>query len=106
MKKNSKLLNSRDSSGSTPLHESIKSKSFEVTKLLIELGADVTAVDDVGQSILHIAATVGNIKTINYILKFNLIDVQSEALFQITPLICAKRNAQHEVVKLLLNYEK
>lgn len=102
--KNCELLNARDSSGSTSLHESIKSKNLEITKLLIKLGADITIVDDVKQNILHIAAAVGNIDTVQYVLECNLIDVQSEALFHITPLVAAKRNAQYDIVELLLKY--
>ena len=101
-----KLLDSRDSSGSTPLHESIKSKCFAVTKSIIKSGANITAVDDSGQNILHIAASVGNTEIAEYILESNLIDVKSEAQFQITPLVAAERNSQNEVVKLLLKYEK
>ncbi|XP_033212359.1 ankyrin repeat domain-containing protein 16-like [Belonocnema kinseyi] len=103
--KNSKLLDSRDSSGSAPLHESVKSKCFEATKSLIESGANIAAVDDAGQNILHIAASVGNREIVEYILESNLIDIQSEAQFQITPLIAAERNSQHEIVKLLLKHE-
>lgn len=98
------LLNARDSSGSTSLHESIKCKNLNVMKLLIKLGADINAIDDVRQNILHIAAAVGNIDIVQYILECNMIDVQSEALFHITPLVAAQRNAQYDIVELLLKY--
>ncbi|XP_076668630.1 ankyrin repeat domain-containing protein 16 isoform X3 [Andrena cerasifolii] len=57
---NSSVLNTRDSSGSTPLHEAIKGGRLAAAQRIIELGADVAATDNVGQTILHVAALAGN----------------------------------------------
>ncbi|XP_012280593.1 ankyrin repeat domain-containing protein 16 isoform X2 [Orussus abietinus] len=102
--KNVNLLNCRDSSGSTPLHESVKSGSSNAMKLLLKLGADVTSVDVIGQTILHVAALVGNIEAIDYILRNNLIPVNVEAHFNMTPLTVARRSKQEDVVNLLLKF--
>lgn len=66
---NTKLLNARDSSGSTPLHEAVKGGHLSVAKRLIDLGADVEAKDNASQTILHIAAVIGNTEAIKAILK-------------------------------------
>lgn len=66
---NSNFLNARDSTGSTPLHESVKGGHLIVTKRLIDLGADVNATDNVGQTILRIAAIIGNEEAMKDILE-------------------------------------
>lgn len=66
---NSNFLNARDSTGSTPLHESVKGGHLIVTKRLIDLGADVNATDNVGQTILRIAAIIGNEEAVKDILE-------------------------------------
>lgn len=98
------LLNARDSAGSTPLLESVKSGSLSVLKRLITLGADVKAVDNVGQNVLHVAAQIGNVEMIEYILRNDLINVCSETRFCITPLAAARRNKQNETIEVLLRY--
>lgn len=57
---NTKLLNARDFSGSTPLHEAVKGGHVSVAKRLINLGADIKAKDSANQTFLHIAAIIGN----------------------------------------------
>ena len=65
---NSNFLNARDSTGSTPLHESVKGGHLIVTKRLIDLEADVNATDN-GQTILHVAAIIGNEEAVKDILE-------------------------------------
>jgi len=101
---NINLLNAQDSSGSSPLHEAIKHRNLDAAKYIIYLGADVTLADNVGQTILHIAALTGNAETVEYILEHNLIDVNYETSFGITPLMIAQRNNHNDVIKILIRH--
>lgn len=100
----SNFLNARDSSGSAPLHEAIKGGNLDAAKRIIELGADVKATDNVGQTILHVAALTGNTDAVRYILKNNLIDIHTEAFFNVTPLAAARRSDRAETVKCLTEW--
>lgn len=101
---NANLLNARDSSGSSPLHEAVKHGNLNATKCIVSLGADVNLVDNVRQTILHVAASTGNAEAIKYILEHNLIDVNCKASFAITPLMIARRNNHSDVMKILIRY--
>lgn len=98
------LLSAKDSAGSTPLHEAVKNGHFGSTKLLMELGADVRAVDNVGQTVLHVAALAGHLEIVEHFLGRNLIDVDAEAHFGVTPLIAAERGERKEIVECLNKY--
>lgn len=101
---NASLLDARDSSGSSPLHEAMKHGSLNAAKCIISLGADVNLVDNIGQTILHVAALIGNAEAAVYILEHNLIDVNREASFAITPLMIARRNNHSDVVEILIRH--
>ncbi|KAK2586308.1 hypothetical protein KPH14_010610 [Odynerus spinipes] len=102
--KDPELLNARDSSGATPLHEAAKSGNLNAVERMIRLGADVRATDKVGQTILHVASLVGSVETIEYILTNNLIDVHQKALFDVTPLVAARRSDRTDAVDALIKY--
>ncbi|KAG7201780.1 hypothetical protein KM043_004500 [Ampulex compressa] len=102
MAANSNLVNAVDASGASPLHEAIKSGNLEVVNEIIRLGADVRAKDNVGQTILHIAALTGNVAAIECILRKNLIDVSAETFFGMTPLAAARRGGQELAVEVLI----
>ncbi|XP_032672263.1 ankyrin repeat domain-containing protein 16-like isoform X2 [Odontomachus brunneus] len=95
------LLNSQDSAGSSPLHEAMKSGNVNAARRIVHLGSDVSLVDNVGQTVLHVAALTGNAKAVEYILEHNLIDVNREASFGITPLMAARRSNHSDVIDIL-----
>ncbi|XP_011870346.1 PREDICTED: ankyrin repeat domain-containing protein 16-like isoform X2 [Vollenhovia emeryi] len=99
---NANLLNARDSSGSSPLHEAVKHGNLNAAKCIISLGADVNLVDNIGQTILHVAALTDNAEAVEYILEHNLIDANCEAFFGITPLMLARRNDHSDVSNILI----
>ncbi|XP_076178137.1 ankyrin repeat domain-containing protein 16 [Ptiloglossa arizonensis] len=98
------LVDARDSSGNTPLHEAIKGGHLAEVEQIIELGADTRATDNVGQTILHVAALTGNTDAVRYILKNNLIDIHAEALFNVTPLVAACRSNRVDTIECLKEF--
>lgn len=100
------LLTKSDYSGLLPLHESVKSKNFEVFNRLLELGCDINSIDSIGQTALHIAASIGNVLVIEHILQKNLIDIDRQDGFQTTPLLAAERNKMEDAVNCLKKHMK
>ncbi|XP_053982841.1 ankyrin repeat domain-containing protein 16-like [Hylaeus volcanicus] len=98
------LVNARDSSGHTPVHEAIKGDHLPAAERIIELGADVQATDNVGQTVLHVAALAGNTDAVRYILNNNLIDIHAEASFNVTPLVAARRSNHTDTIQCLIEF--
>ncbi|XP_046483004.1 ankyrin repeat domain-containing protein 16 [Neodiprion pinetum] len=105
LSQDSDLINWQDSSGSTPLLESVKSGDLPTFQRLIDSKANVNAIDNVGQNVLHIAAQCGNTEIIEYILNRKLIDVESPTLHGITPLMFAEKNKQLKAIKILSSFQ-
>lgn len=101
---NANLLNAQDSAGSSPLHEAVKHENLNAVIRLIHFGADVSLVNNIDQTILHVAVLTSNMKAVEYILKHNLIDVNREASFGLTPLMIARRNNYNDIVQILIRY--
>lgn len=98
------LLDACDSSGSLPVHEAVKSGNYVNFQRLLNQGADIKKTDSIGQTILHIGASTGNISVIDYVLKNKLIDISCEDNFGITALAIAQRNKLDNVINLLSSY--
>ncbi|XP_012234192.1 ankyrin repeat domain-containing protein 16-like [Linepithema humile] len=101
---NTNLLNAQDSAGSSPLHEAVKHENMNAAICLIHLGANVSLVNNINQTILHVAALAGNVKAVEYILKHHLIDVNCEASCGITPLMIARRNNCSNIIQILIRF--
>lgn len=84
----------------TPLHAALAGRRREVARLLIQRGADVTAVDSAGLTPLHHAAAGGNVEIVSMLLdrgaRVDARDEQGQ-----TPLDYALRGGHEEVVALL-----
>jgi len=82
----------------------MKHGNLDAAKCIIYLGADISLVDNIGQTILHVAALTGNAKAVEYILEHNLINANCEASFGITPLMIARRSNHSDIIKILIRY--
>ncbi|XP_012253051.2 ankyrin repeat domain-containing protein 16-like [Athalia rosae] len=98
-------INCKDSSGATPLFESIKSGDSSAFEYLIKSSADFKTKDNVGQTILHLAAQSGNIQVIRFILENKLVDVNCEASLGITPIMLAEKNKQPHAIEVLQKFQ-
>ncbi len=63
------LLEVKDNSGRTPLHEAARSGSMDTLKLLLERNADVNATDNAGQTPLRLATGFGKTKAVEALKK-------------------------------------
>lgn len=72
--------------------------ALDVMKLLIDNGADVTAVDNTrtdGTSLLHMATEGGHLLIVNYLLSLRALDVNCRNIHEETPLMIALREDRH-----------
>ncbi|EGD80291.1 hypothetical protein PTSG_10547 [Salpingoeca rosetta] len=76
----------------------------EVVDELADLGADCTCVDDIGNSPLHLACSLGNLPAAEVLLNQNLSPVQTNKQGS-TPLQLAVENGNASMVRLLLTHQ-
>ncbi|XP_067045440.1 ankyrin-1-like [Acropora muricata] len=83
----------------------IEQAALDVMKLLIDNGADVTAVDNTktdGTSLLHMATQGGHVLIVNYLLSLRALDVNCRNIHEETPLMIALREDRQELLEDLL----
>lgn len=96
----------RDPDRQTPIHAAVESKSVTMIPLLIDLGADVIAADENGDTALHFAATMDRLEACKALLsdipntKIEAIDLPN--IEKETPLHRACSKGYTDVVELLL----
>ncbi|XP_067662108.1 ankyrin repeat domain-containing protein 17-like [Haliotis asinina] len=95
-------INFRGRRSRTPLMEAARRGHRDVVELLVEQGADVSLVDDVGDSFLHLACQGGDYGTVKRIVSLNLLDINCRGGRSRTPLMEAARRGHMDVVELLV----
>ncbi|XP_055296488.1 ankyrin repeat, PH and SEC7 domain containing protein secG-like isoform X2 [Sitodiplosis mosellana] len=97
---NSSLVNSRDNSNETPLHEAAFHGRKNIAELLIRAGAFVNSVDNALLTPLHIAAFKGH-KNFAELLLNNSANYKMKNQWGETPLEIATKRGQTDIAKLL-----
>ncbi|EFX04600.1 ankyrin repeat protein [Grosmannia clavigera kw1407] len=89
-------LESRDSSGMTPLLEAIRSGAIETAEQLLQLGANARAADAFGQTCLHLSFRYGHGGLVARFLAMKL-DIHGIDRFGMTPLhrACSTGRVEH-----------
>ncbi|KYO35724.1 POU domain class 2-associating factor 1 isoform A [Alligator mississippiensis] len=83
-------LDAKEHRGKTPLLVAVTAKQPAIVNDLLLTGADVSAVDDKGQSALHLAATYGYAQVLQVIMSSGLpLDLEMKDFEGHTPLHCA-----------------
>jgi ankyrin repeat protein len=99
-----KIFDTKNAHNLTPLHYACYDNSFECVQLLIDLGADVNAVDINGKSVLTYAINSNNIKIIELLIlngaDFNIKDLDRKTAYEYSRNICDK-NIQYILNKKL-----
>ena len=72
-------INSLDKENDTPLHESLFRQHDDMTKLLLSHGASYTLPDSLGNSVLHLAALSGGLRTLEILHTAALRGIDTEA---------------------------
>lgn len=84
------------------LHEAVRSKKAEMVRLLVEAGADVNAVSDLGETPLHLAADSDECLEIVQVLVTAGADPKAKCVFDETPLAAARRSGASRIVDELI----
>ncbi|XP_071108959.1 receptor-interacting serine/threonine-protein kinase 4-like [Haliotis cracherodii] len=68
---------SRGMKNRTPVMVAAYPGNRKVVNLLVTKGADVSLVDDYGDTILHLACRGGNVSTVRFLLSLNVVDIDA-----------------------------
>ncbi|XP_048240955.1 ankyrin-1-like [Haliotis rufescens] len=96
-------VNSRTKAGSTPLMKAAYCGHRDVSDYLVCMGANISLVDEDGDSILHWACRGGHAKMVQHILAQGLVNITSRGIYGRTPLMIAANYGHREVFDILLN---
>lgn len=100
--KDNNSMTIKANNGKTPLHWTIQNNNPAIAKLLIENGASVNAVTQLGRLPIHFAAQVGDLKTLKLLLVKNPQSLNAKDIYNQTPLLWAAAKGHQEVVEFLL----
>eukprot|EP00300_Choanocystis_sp_HF-7_P017608 c19776_g1_i1.p1 GENE.c19776_g1_i1~~c19776_g1_i1.p1 ORF type:complete len:681 (+),score=209.28 c19776_g1_i1:281-2323(+) len=115
LERNTRLVDSRDENGATPLHHAAEKGHLEVLFFLVQHGAIVNAVNDFRNTPLHQAASQGHLDAVEFLLQSgaNVHGIPNSGFFSTialaksdrnSPLHCAAMNGHEEVVQRLLEH--
>jgi ankyrin repeat protein len=85
----------------TPLHLASRWGHVEAVRMLLKLGADVTAQSKYGWTPLHLSSRRGDVEVTRMLLEHGA-DVSAQNNLGLTPLLLASRNGNVEVTRILL----
>ena len=98
-----KFINDKTNEGLTALHYAANKGSIPLLKLLIENGANVDAVTNIGKNLMHMAAEGNQPSMLIYLITEQLLSAQSVDENGGTPLHWACYSGAEEAVNFLLN---
>ncbi|XP_067653188.1 serine/threonine-protein phosphatase 6 regulatory ankyrin repeat subunit A-like [Haliotis asinina] len=95
-------INAKNSDGETPVMLAANSGDREIFDNLVRKGADLSAIDEDGDNILHLACRGGNVKIVNYILIQNIVDINAKNSDGETPVMLAANSGDREIFDSLV----
>ncbi|XP_046571006.1 ankyrin repeat domain-containing protein 17-like [Haliotis rubra] len=98
-------IDSRDKDGLTPVMYTAKDGCKDVFDVLVKWGADLSLLDDDNDNILHLACGGNSIEIVKYLLKHNIVDINSRDRKEYTPAMIAACEGHEAVFFLLVDHE-
>lgn len=97
------FINSKTNEGLTPLHYAAYEGNLEISKLLINNGADYTTVTNLGKNVLHLTAEGNQPSLMLYYFNKKIFDISCQDFNKSTPLHWACYSGAFESIKFLIN---
>ncbi|XP_071086553.1 putative ankyrin repeat protein RF_0381 [Haliotis cracherodii] len=95
-------IESRSQLGRTPVMIAAEMGKQQVFDLLVGKGCNLSAVNDTGNNILHLACFGGNVHIVEYLITHKIADIESRGHFGRTPVMTAAVQGQQKVFDLLV----
>ncbi|XP_046336687.2 putative ankyrin repeat protein RF_0381 [Haliotis rufescens] len=102
LKRNVVDINSEGDDGVTPLMLAAYFRRRQVFYLLIERGANTSAVDCDNDNILHYSCRGGDVEIVNYVLTHKIVNINSRTNALETPVLVAALRGKTKVFQLLI----
>ncbi|XP_067673680.1 putative ankyrin repeat protein RF_0381 [Haliotis asinina] len=96
-------INSKEGDGRTAVLVAAFKGNREVFDILVKEGADLSAVDDCGDNILHLACLGENVEIVQRVLALKVVDINSRGADGMTPLLTAVACNARDVIDLLID---
>ncbi|XP_046571007.1 ankyrin repeat domain-containing protein 50-like [Haliotis rubra] len=97
------IYHNRDTNGWTPVMQAISAGHMDVFDVLVEAGADLSQVSNKKETILHIACGGENVDIVKYLMKHDIVDIDSRDMDGWTPVMNAVRDGQKDMFNLLVS---
>ncbi|XP_046365628.2 ankyrin repeat domain-containing protein 50-like [Haliotis rufescens] len=94
---------SRGMKNRTPVMAAAYPGYRDVVELLVTKGADLSLVDDYGDTILHLACRGGDVSTVRFLLSLNEVDIDARNKKGRTAADIAREKGYRRVVRLLVS---
>ncbi|XP_046545519.1 putative ankyrin repeat protein RF_0381 [Haliotis rubra] len=95
-------INTKAAFGETPASIAATYGHLAVLEYLVKSGANLSAVNEDGDNILHLACQGGDLDTVKYVLNLNVVDINSKGIDGYTPLMLARELEDRDVFDLLI----
>ncbi|XP_067659868.1 ankyrin-3-like [Haliotis asinina] len=102
LKQNTVNINSLGENGWTPAMKAALKGHKDVFNLIVTQGADLSLMQEEGDSILHAACKGGNVKIVNNILSQSTIDINLGGTNMLTPVMVAAYRGHKDVFNMLV----
>lgn len=97
-------IDSRGKWGRTPMMEAVREGHREVLDLLMSKGADMSLVDDVRNSMLHLACLRGEVEMVQQVLSLKNWDIQARNHIGQTVADMARSHGDQQLVNLIVSH--
>ncbi|XP_067670096.1 putative ankyrin repeat protein RF_0381 [Haliotis asinina] len=96
-------IETRGGDGRTPVMVAARNGQKRVFDLLVKKGCNLHVMDDLGDTVLHVACCSDSVYIVTYLLSNRIVDIEATGEYGLTPVMCAAMEGQTKVFNVLVS---